>query len=174
MTDQLLQLELRFLILRYGRGRVVAAIAQLGEQSVTDIEREIDKVVARRPRQRITPKGASELVAGACLARPDVANFLKSLALRYDNKSFLPQLREVERFLARSKVEHGKLKSRKAASPAVVRALAELPAEELKRLVTSSPSTSGSEYAMLALEIMGVRTDRSRQPEPPSPNTEKI
>lgn len=159
MTERMVQLEVRFLILRYGRRKVVEALAHLNDQTVDDLDRELKNIAERKPRGKSKPKQAIELVAEACQVRPEVVDTVKTLALRFDNRTFLPQLRDAERFLARTGAVHGRLKSRLAAASYVVGALAALPVEELNRLVASAPS-SVSEYSLLAREIMGGSSRR--------------
>ncbi|HXB67313.1 MAG TPA: hypothetical protein VNY05_03675 [Candidatus Acidoferrales bacterium] len=82
---------------------------------------------------------------------------MRALAVGYENRTFLPQLRDVQRFLDRTGVPHGKLKSRAAATPIVIRTLANLPPDNLTELLLDKTSTD-SDYALLARAIMGAKT----------------
>jgi hypothetical protein len=60
----------------------------------------------------------------------------------------------VQRFLDRAGSAAGKLRSREAAAPILVRALSKLTREELLRLVRNNESPGESDFSLLAREIM--------------------
>jgi hypothetical protein len=167
VTDDLLKLELRFLLLRYSRRRVLEGIAALSEQTLADIEGEIARLAESRAHKQRKPKPTQGLVAEACRGRPEVADIVLTLASRFEAKTLLTQLRDVERFLDRAGVKHGKLKSRRAAIPHVVAALAQMRPEELKALAAPEGSTGGSDFAILAREIIGGRSQQRPAHVPP-------
>jgi hypothetical protein len=155
MSDQLLSLELRFLILRYSRRRLIEALAKLGDQTFEDVERELSLALEHKAR-RSKPKDrpTSELIAEACRDRPDTRELVTTIVNRFENHSFLPQLRDVTRFLDRAGTSHGKLKSRRASTPKVVEALAARTVDELRQLAAAPSAESESDFAILAREIM--------------------
>jgi len=163
MTNNLLEIELRLLLLRYSRRRILEALAVLRESTVEEIEAELslieERVVSHKPR---TTPSATDLVYEMSRARPESIEFLQALAARYDNRTFLPHLRDVQRFLDRIGFAHGQLKSRRAAARHMLTALCRLSVDDLKRLSTHGATTSG-DYEMLAREIMGKdSTQRGR------------
>jgi hypothetical protein len=169
MNEQILALELRFLILRYSRRRIIDALAKLGDQTAEEVERELGAALDRKSRSNTKKRErrpTSDLIGDACRDRPEIAEIVTILVSRFENRSFLPQLRDVVRFLDRAGVPHPKLTSRQLALPRVVRALAGLDAEELQRLV-ASPEKGESDLAVLAREIMAG--GRSRRPPKDSP-----
>ncbi len=154
--DDLLKIELRLLVLRYGRRKILEALAAQGDQTPEELEAELALVEQRKASRK--PKkllAAVELVAQLCRERPECAEVLETLATRYENRTFLPDLRDVERFLDRAGSPHGRLKSRRTAARQVITALSRLNTEELKRLAASPPAQGDSDFAMLAREIMG-------------------
>jgi phosphoglycolate phosphatase-like HAD superfamily hydrolase len=165
VTQDLLDLDVRLLILRHGRAKVLQALAVLGEQTVEELERQMQALGQRtKPKKRAQPE-LMDLVAEQAGLRPEIGAPLRALAVAFENRTFLPQLRDVQRFLDRIGAPHGKLKSRTAAAPALIRALARLGAEELARLTDDKPG-SDSEYSLLARAIMGT------QPAKPSDRAE--
>ena len=96
-----------------------------------------------------------ELVASECSKRPDIAEPLRALALRFENRTFLPHMRDLRRFLDPDGSSSRKLRSRSAAAPELIRALAKLTREELLRLSAEDKSAGEDDYAILARAIMG-------------------
>src|ERR1700757_3703107 len=100
MTDKAPELEIRLLLLRHGRRKILETLAQLGNQTVEDIERELSFTENRPKKKRVQP-GAFEIVTTESQKRPEVAEQLKHLAALFEARTFLPQLRDVQRFLER-------------------------------------------------------------------------
>lgn len=149
----MLELDLRMLILRYGKQRVLDGLSQLGEQVPEDVEQKL-RAAKRGRRPPVARSSAVELAVSECRDHPEIAEAVRSLAVGFQNRTFLPNLRDVERFLDRVSAAHGKLKSRVAAAPVLIRTLVALRREELLRLVAENSSTSESDYSLLARAIM--------------------
>ncbi len=154
MSEQFIQLEVRLLLLKYGRKKLLHALASLSDQLPADIEKQI-QAMERKTRVRPQKPTAVELADAESKQREEIAEPLRNLAIAYQNKTFLPQLRDVQRFLDRL-APPGKLKSRDAAAPALFRALAKLPKNELILLATSDNSHEESDFSILARAIMGT------------------
>lgn len=161
--NDLLDIDVRLLLVRYGRARVLQALARLGEQTIEDLERHL-QTIQQKPKPKRAVPSIADLVGAAAQERPEIAEPLRALAVGFENRMFLPQLRDVQRFLDRAGVSHGKLKSRIAATPIVIRTLAKLPPETLAELLLDKASPD-SDYALLARAIMGSK--------PSSPTEEK-
>jgi hypothetical protein len=156
LTEDLLKLEVRLLLLRHGRKKVVQTLAALGEQTPEQVENELRAAEERKPTKKRKVLSASEAVANAARQRPDAAELLQLLATRYENRTFLPQLKDAQRFLDRSGTPGKKLKSRNEAGHNVITALCRLSVEELRQLAARSVSSKGdSDYVLLAREIVG-------------------
>jgi hypothetical protein len=160
MTNGLLELEVRLLILRHGRRRVLETLAAVSDQSIETVEQELRRLEDKKKAKSRKRKSSEELVSSAGEQRPEIKDRLATLIVRYENRVFLPQLREVERFLNHARVTHGKLKSRAAALPKVVEALSGLSVRELENLLETSSASGESAYSRLANEIMGNRGER--------------
>lgn len=164
MSDQMIHLELRLLILKHGRQNVLRALAQLGDQTFEQIEQQLQAIEQKKRTRRPKPT-AIDLAAAASKEREAITEPLHALAVAFENKTFLPQLRDVQRFLDRVEPP-GKLKSRNAAASILFRTLARLPKEELLRLAASDEHQGDSEYSILARAIMGKsKTDATNRPQ---------
>ncbi|NQT94199.1 MAG: hypothetical protein HQ559_15665 [Lentisphaerae bacterium] len=154
MNEQIVELELRVLILKYGRQRVLRALARLDEQPLEEIEKRLRELEAK-PKKKRTKRSVMDVLDAVCREHPEIAEPLRALGVRFENRTFLPQLRDVQRFLDRSTVTHGKLKSRNASAPVLFRALAGLSRDELIRLNAAEANAEDGSYEMLARAIMG-------------------
>lgn len=169
MSDQILVLDLRLMLLRHGRQKIMQALAHLDDKSIDQIEKELTELATRQNVKR--PRAsATELFDRACAAYPNLAIPLRELGIRYSNRIFLPTLREVQRFIDRLAGAHKKLKSREAAVPALLKVLTDLRQEELSALLASDARAAHGDYALLARAIMGkpakpsVMDERTHEP----------
>lgn len=153
MSD-FLQIDVQLLLLRYGRTRVLQALACVDEVSLEDLERQLESIQPRS-RGKTTRANPSviQIVEEALQERPEVAEPLRKLAVDFENRTFLPHLRDVRRFLDRTGTSYGKLKSRAAATRIVIQTLAKLPPLELASLMQNSLNHD-SDYELLARAIM--------------------
>lgn|ERR1700735_1506399 len=153
--DDLLKIELGVLLLRHGRKNVIDALAAIGGQTLEEIQAELAIVQQRRVRRNANVPSASELIGQLCVEKSEHSDLLQTLAVRYDNRKFLPHLRDVQRFLDRGGTRHGRMRSRREAAGRVVQALNRLPIEELRNLASRPEAQTESDYALLAKELMG-------------------
>ena len=158
MTEQLLEIDVRLLVLRYGKEKVLHVLAQLGDQTLEEIEQNLRSIERNPKTNRITRSKPSltDVVNSEFRDRPEIAELLRVIAVNYENRVFLPHLRDVQRFLDRFGASHGKLKSRAGAGSVLVRALSKLPREELLTLATREGLSRESDYSLLSRAIMGT------------------
>ncbi len=154
MTDLILQLELRLLLLRHGRTAVLQTLSTLQDQSIEDVEKVIAELAERKARKKRKTQEPAELVAQTCRDRPEIADFVTTLINRYENRSFLPQLRDVYYFLERAGSGNARPKSRRIGLARVIAALGKMKTEDLEFLAKATPGSVGNDYALLAREIM--------------------
>jgi hypothetical protein len=155
--EPLINLEVRFLLARYGRERVLEALASVGEVDPSQIESAVAAYESRSKRSgQRSAADASALVEKLGLD-PDTKALVHELATAYESGSFLPQLREVRRFLASTGIE-GTVKSRRDALPRVVQALSRCGADHLRDLTSRSDDSRRGDLGLIADQILGERT----------------
>lgn len=152
----LLNLELRLLVARHGKVEIAKALSTIGDvdlavvdDSLKDYERKRGKKGARRTRR----KSIEEMVRDAN-PRPTARGLVEKLARAYDERDFLPELRDVRRFLESRRVSVEPLRSRSDALPKVLRVLAEHDLEELAAL-DKGRAAGGSDLGVITDQILG-------------------
>lgn len=163
MKDELLDIDVRLLVLRYGRQKVLTALARLIEQTPTELEQHLQTLGYKTSagRKKAPNPSLVEVAASECQGRTEILELLRVLAVAFENRSFLPHLRDVQRFLDRTGASPQKFKSRAIAGPVVIRALSKWPREELANLASREASGSESDYALLSRAIMGGASNDS-------------
>jgi hypothetical protein len=154
--DDLLKLDVQILLLRHGRRKVLDMLATLEERTAEQLELELRAAQGRREKRVRKTSSALDLLPEISSSVPEVAEALRVLATRYENRMFLPQIRDVQRFLDRLGVAHKTLRSRRDAARRVMIALSKLTLDQLIQLA-KLPESNSSDYADLAREIMGRR-----------------
>lgn len=152
--NDLVRIKLRLLLLQHGRREVVQALAALGEQTVEDVEAELRKLEQKKASRTRRVVSAVDALGDVHRDIPETDEPLRRLAIRFDNRSFLPQLRDVQLFLERFNSAKRKVKSRRDAAQQVVSALSRLTADELSQLLRLPEGEKDSDYADLARQIM--------------------
>ncbi len=97
-----------------------------------------------------------DVSARATKKYPEKSKYILELARRFENKTFLPQMRDVRNFLVPFGLDRNILKSRVDSAQKVIEKLCELSPSELAELVDFVPS-GNSAFSELAGEIMGDR-----------------
>ena len=158
MTARLLDLEVRILVLKHGYKRVLAALSK--SQGVT--EEEIESALFELERSKCTKRKSrkiesiTDIAAKATEKYPEKSKYIVELARRFENKTYLPQMRDVRNFLVPFGLDRNMLKSRVDSTRKVVEKLCELSPSELAELVDFVPS-GDSAFSELAGQIMGDR-----------------
>jgi hypothetical protein len=102
-----------------------------------------------RPSKKAAPKPSpADSVAQFAQEHPESAELLRRLHIRWENRTFLPELRDVKRFLEEHDRPISGLKSRAETLPKVLRLLAELGVSELEALCHAQPD-SGTQVERL-------------------------
>jgi hypothetical protein len=152
MGQELLDLELRLLMLRHGRTRLLESLAHLEGTTPDEIERLISQIEASQPRKkRKEPPSVEVLVDRLAAVEPERREKILSLAREYERGRFLPQLRDAIRFCHQRGL-NVRPKSRRDLLPRIVSALADLPNSILEKMLLHS-GEDGS-FGRLANAIM--------------------
>jgi hypothetical protein len=156
VTDELLALELRVLILGHGRRRVLQVLARLGDQSAEELERDLTALEHKRMASSKRPKASlADVIDAQCAEHPGIAEPLRTLGTAFQNRTFLPQLRDVQRFMERLGARQTKFKSRDAAGPVLMKVLGGMAHDRLRELALDGSTLGDSDYSMLARAILG-------------------
>ena len=160
----LLDLELRLLIARHGKTRVSEALLAIGDVDVASIDAGVkayeDKTRKNRLRSR-PRKTMDEMVRDAHPKGIEAQRLIEKLGRAYESKEFLPELREVSRFLESRGNSARAFRSRADALPAVLRALALCDVGELQTLHDKRRG-HGSDLGIITDQILGPVTSRTR------------
>ena len=157
-NNDLLRLHLAILKIQFGEHALLESIASLQGLSVADLEAllvDIDKVGHGRIKKQSpspNPRGAVESLLGK---HPEKADLIRSIQKRFENRTILPEMKDVRRFLERHDSSAGSIKTRSQAFPRLVRVLVDLPVIELETILNSQPSNEFSGLGIIADEILG-------------------
>ena len=150
MSD-LLEIEVRLLVLRRGLENVLRALA--ATEGVSEAEL-LNRVERHRTAVRLKGRTKPPVDPNPILEQSCDPVAARALFGAYDDGRFLPRLQDVRSFL-QSRGKPGSAKSRKTARLAIARVIAELSADTLRSLQSEAPPRSSqSAFEQLASQIM--------------------
>ena len=155
MVTDLLDINLKLLVLQHGRPRVLQSLAHISEVSEENIKNQLASIAKAKAAKSAKTRPTSDEL----LARMDLPTakreLLFSLMREFENKRFLGEMRLVGKFLREHQV--GTVpKTRLLALPKVLQILADMPESELENLLSDSANQNGgSGFSNLAGAIMG-------------------
>lgn len=151
--------EVSLLLAKYGKNAVLAALASKLNIDEVELERKLNEIPSPRhatqSREKISPLTLADSLVSK---HPDKAAQLKALAARFDNRDFLPELRDVQRFFEDHSQDVGRLRSRQQAFRKLLSLLVELDLQELNSILEGATRSSYSALGVISDEVM--RTDR--------------
>ena len=154
-ADQFLDYEIALLLAKYGGKRVVTALARGLELPEERLQAKLTEVNKLKPhasgRKRVDSSAVLDTIAAE---HPEKISDLRLLLTRYENKTFLPELKDVRRFFARYSHPLRGIKSRTDSVPQLFSLLATLDVSELKKLTESIPEKEYSSLGIISEEIM--------------------
>lgn len=134
----LLDLEMRLLVARHGREEVSRTLSRIAHVDVAALDsdlRAFESETRKKPRRTRRPrKTANELLAKLDIADLQVRKLMQELGTAYEDRKFLPILRDVRTFLEAKGISTAKIRSRADALAVVLNALSQLSASELRAL----------------------------------------
>jgi len=164
MEKNYLEIEIKLLVLKYGHTAVLKGLAMAANTSLEEIEAMIRRITERktskaRTLQRKTAIETAEKIISSS------ANYklLHELAVRYQDRTFLPQLRDARQFLERHGINQ-KVKKRSVAVRPVFEVLLAQSQEELKELLAELHPAGTSTFSQLANEIIGHHRGPVKKP----------
>lgn len=154
---QYLELEVRLLVLKYGYKRVIEALSKAKDVSEHEIQAALSGLErSKSTKQKRRKRSVSEIAEKYIQTAPEKVELLRELVVRFENKTFLPQVMDIRRFLAPFGIDPKSVKSRDESIAKVFQNLCVLPPSELQSFV-AQPLSGDSIYSELTNEIMGDR-----------------
>ncbi len=163
--NQVLNLQLQLLLHQHGRKDVMEALAIVEDEDIASIQNEIQSLRDKR-RSKARRSGnatggktrrresAKELIEEVHL-EPDAKSLVEQIALAYERREFLPELRHVRQYLEEAGKDASKMRFRVEALPEVIAVLATCSHDKLEELVASFEDTGGrNDLEILASEIL--------------------
>ncbi len=158
-SSKFLNYEITLLLAKYGKNAVLGTLAKKLELTPEELEIILRTPLAEKSSSRSRKKPSPiDLVTQLADEYPTKAQLLRTLHARFENRSFLPELRDVKRFFDRHARSLGVPKSRRESLPKVLKLLAELDAAELETLCQAQPENAYSSLGLISDEIL--RRDR--------------
>lgn len=155
MKNDYLAIEIELLLLRYGESAIIKALADTQEVSLDHILDKLDaaKAKARNPVTKPKPRKTAVEIAKDVVSGSENEETLLELALRFQNKRFLPALKDVKRFAERNGISDN-FTSRDAAVKPLFEKLRLFDRERLDDLLGSSDSAGESQFARLSRQLI--------------------
>jgi len=167
MVDKdLLAIEVRLLLVKYGYVQLTQALATIKDSSVEKIEDDIRKLESSRSKSKTHTRSINDIITKLIADNPIKAKELKALAIMYNNRSFLPQLRDVKQFLAKYSSDRGVSNSRASAASQVFLTLSALSISQLQEYLTTSETDNSSDLAIFSDQILGNKQKNHKLSEP--------
>jgi len=160
MSGEILNIEIRLLIVKYGYKNILEALCKTKGTSIDEIESSIASLEKTNAMRKPTMKKSAIEVAEDVISGAEHYASLHGLAIKYQNREFLPELKDVRRFLERSGIKSSKLKSRLSSTKKLFEFLRGLSKQELESLLTEIPEKGESAFSALANEIIGGQPDK--------------
>jgi hypothetical protein len=164
MEKNYLEIDIKLLVLKYGYGPVLKGLAMATDTSLEEIEAMIRRIAEKKsPKARTLQRKTAIETAEKIISSSPNYELLHELALRYQDKTFLPQLRDAKRFLERHGIMR-EVKKRSLAVGPVFEVLATQSQQELKELLADLHPAGTSTFSQLANEIIGRPSGPVKKP----------
>ncbi len=156
-SEIILGIEVRLLIVKYGYARVIetlAAVRGVPEEEILELIEKVELGKKEKAKKRKeTETNVEEIVEKVALEHPEKSSQIKELAVQFNNKRFLPELKDVRRFLDKQSVKPVNIKSRVVAAKQIFRILGTLSSQELSELIKMDRTES--DFSILSDQIIG-------------------
>lgn len=157
-SKEYLAIHLTLLLSQYGERSVLEGLAPLIGTSVADLQsrlNDVQKIGHAQPKRRKGAAAVGAPVESLLGQYPEKADVLRRIQARFVDRTFLPELKDVRRFLDRHGQASSSLKKRDDGFPRVVRQLVNLPKDELEAIVSEPVSSGYSSLGVISDQILG-------------------
>jgi len=167
MNTELLKIEVDLLVLKYGEAAALRAFAGATGSSEDAVRRKLAILKEKKTKSKVARTKKRPIDIAKDVAKDSThEEQLLQLAVSYQNRQFLPQLKDVRRFLSRFNIEKN-IKSRDNATRIVFETLNRCSSDELNDFLSDSIESDQSSFSRLSGHIMGdldsVRPDHKIQ-----------
>jgi hypothetical protein len=154
-SSKFLDYEVALLLAKYGKDAVLNTIAKKLQLTLDQLEVILQTSLNEKSVLRHGKRPSSaDLITRLTQEHPSKAPFLRTLYGRFENRTFLPELRDVRRFFERHAQQLGSTKSRAESLAKVLTLLAELNVAELEALCHAQPENEYSSLAVISDAIL--------------------
>lgn len=155
--SEILDLEVSLLLLKHGKHSLLRSLARRLNVTEGELASELERLRSSDFLLAKKKSAGRPFVLDAFLVgKDDKADVLRQLHSRFENRTFLPELKDVKRLFDRHGRQPISWKSRALAKATVFRFLAELPDAELRRFLAEPPATKDvSALGLISDEILG-------------------
>lgn len=158
-SSRFLDYEVALLLAKYGKDPFLAALARRIHLTQSELETLLEAVPEQKVASRANRKRPGlDVVEEIIQSNPERAQFLQTLFRRFQNRTFLPELRDVRRFFDERSRNLRSPKSRTDALPHLMRLLAELDRVELETLC--QPQSDGAYSSLGIISDSILRRDK--------------
>lgn len=155
---EFLELEVSLILLKYGKEALLKTLARRMQLSDEALRLELEKLALRAEYPSASKKKAIRPFSldSVLIGREEKAGPLRQLCARFENRTFLPELKDVKRFFDRHGMPAPIWKSRSLAQASLFRFLADLDVTELYKLLDEGPAgAEASSLGLISDEILG-------------------
>lgn len=154
-SGKLIEYDILFLLAKYGEAPVLRTLASKLGISEPDLEDKLRNLKTERPRALTSGRSQARRKLEPVLCQyPEKAEYLQTLFARFQEKTFLPDLRDVKRFLDRNSEVELAVRSRDEATSKLFTLLGSLEQDELARLCRTVDSPQTSSLGLISDEIL--------------------
>jgi hypothetical protein len=154
-SSQFLEYQISLLLAEFDSQPVLSALANKLGATEAELRAQLEKIGSVRPSRRTrTRRQPEDVVRKLSTLYPEKAERLIALSLRFQNREFLPTLRDVQRFFAQHTGKSPKIDSRSKALPKLLALLADMSAGELDRLREGESMSGYSALSDISGEVL--------------------
>ncbi len=161
---EILDLEVSLLLLKHGRHALLQAIARRMQLSDDALKLELERLLRLEFSTVSRKKGPPKpfVLDTVLVGHGEKAEYLRQLHTRFENRTFLAELKDVRRLFDRHRRVIPRWKSRTNAEASVFRFLANLDVAELKKILADvSAGPDVSSLGIISDEILGRNKTRT-------------
>lgn len=157
-SKELLRFHLALILAQYGDKAVLEGLSLLLNASPMDLRAklvEFETNGAVKGKSRPRSANSAETVQALINSAPEKADLLREFQERFFNRTFLPELRDVRRFLDRHGELASSLSKRETSFAKIARHLVKMSENDLKLLLAAPVAPEQSSLGVISDQILG-------------------